>query len=176
MGRGVIAMDVAIFVLSGFAAAWSYLGILNNGWSEWFTGLPLALSALLIAIAQRRSFPTRSESARRYIRRLLLIWTIAEFVALGIVTNLLLLSHFEHAIAPAGVIIVGAHFVPLARGIPAPLYYATGACLISVGAVALFLAPPLALNVAAFGAAIILWASAIVLLSKGERRAAHLVA
>ena len=165
-------MRSAIWVLSGFAAVWCYLGILGNGWSIWLVAAPLAMSALFIALARGRSFPMRSPNPSHKIRRVLLIWTIAEFAAIAAVTTLLMRWHLEDAVLAAAVIIVGLHFIPLAHGIPAPMYYATGALLIGIGIISLMLAPPLEYNFAAFGAAIILWASVVVLLSKETPREA----
>ncbi|MEO5866700.1 MAG: hypothetical protein ABIS14_00780 [Sphingomonas sp.] len=166
-------MGRAIWVMSGFAAGWSYLGIIKNGWPLWLVALPMAASALLIAIAQRRRFIMHSTSGRRRIGRLLLIWTVAEFAAIAVMTTLLIRWHFDEAIAAAAVIIVGAHFLPLARGIPVPLYYATGAGMIAFGVIAMLLAPSFSFNVAVFGAAATLWASVIVMLGKSEPRTAR---
>ena len=74
-------------------------------------------------------------------------------------------------IAPAGAIIVGLHFVPLARWLPARLYYATAALLTAAGVAGFFIADVKPrVVIVSIGAASVLWLTcAAVLVSHGGR-------
>ena len=151
-------MRNALWVLCFFAAIWAVAGVLVDGAPTWWIGPPIVLSAAILIFALRRA-GGRQESAP-HVGRLIGIWSAVEGVAMFVAANVLVNLHLRQAIMPVFAIIVGLHFLPLARGIPARLYYATGAGLIVVGIAAL-MAPPWHLPLLVGGAAAaILWASA----------------
>src|SRR4029079_14567844 len=73
---------------------------------------------------------------------------------------------------PAAAIIVGLHFFPLARGIPARLYFATGGGLLLAGIVGLVLPPNERAAIVGFGAALVLWATALAIVVRVRSAAA----
>jgi hypothetical protein len=59
-------------------------------------------------------------------------------------------------------LIVGAHFVPLARGFPARVYYVTALALSIVGVIGLFIdAIPIRITAVSAGSSAILWLTAL---------------
>lgn len=161
-------MRNGLWVLNVFAAIWGLAGIVVGHWPLWLTILPLALSAAILFAASRLKLGPNDPAARARIGRLVGIWSAVEGVAIFVTANVLINLHRPTALMPAIAIIVGLHFLPLARGIPVRLYYATGAALIALGLAALSLPPFGRALVTGLGAALIMWTSAIVLLRRGR--------
>jgi hypothetical protein len=153
-------MRVGIVVLCVFAAIWGAAGVLVGHMPGAWTALPIVVSAAVLAFALRS--PGSRVKPGPHVGRLVGIWSGVEGAVMFVAANVLIQTGHREALMPAFAIIVGLHFLPLARGIPMRLYYRTGAALIAVGLVAL-LAPvnvPLWIGISA---AIILWVSAIAL-------------
>jgi energy-converting hydrogenase Eha subunit E len=75
-------------------------------------------------------------------------------------------------IAPVVAIIVGLHFLPLARWLPGPIYYLTGALLVVVGlAGAAVQEPTVRILTVCIGAAGVLWLSCAIVLRQNATRA-----
>jgi hypothetical protein len=90
---------------------------------------------------------------------------LAIFLAMIVLGNLGLSDYA----APVIAIIVGLHFVPLARWLPAHLYYGTGALLIVLGVYGFAIRPPdRRLLIVSVGAACILWLTCIIVLGRAR--------
>jgi hypothetical protein len=153
--------------MSSFAAIWWLVGAAATGRgspSPYLVGL--AMSALLILLGWRLSghAPT-APGLRRHRGRVVGIASGVEAVTIVIAGNVLTKTGRQDLIAPVVAIIVGVHFLPLARWLLAPIYYATGALLVVVGlaGTAIQEAPARTLAVCA-GAASALWLSCAVVL------------
>jgi hypothetical protein len=153
-------MRFGIGVLCVFAAIWGVAGVLVDKMPAAWTALPIAVSLTVLAYALRH--PDSRAEPRPHVGRLVGIWSGIEGVAMFVAANVLIATHHREALMPAFAIIVGAHFLPLARGIPVRLYYLTGAALVAVGIAGLLAPLQVPLFVGA-SAAVILWASAIAL-------------
>jgi len=153
-------MRFGIGVLCVFAAIWGVAGVLVDKMPAAWMALPIAVSLAVLAYALRR--PDSRTEPRPHVGRLVGIWSGIEGVAMFVAANVLIATHHREALMPAFAIIVGAHFLPLARGIPVRLYYLTGAALVAVGIAGLLAPLQVPLFVGA-SAAVILWASAIAL-------------
>lgn len=162
-------MRSGILILNLFAIAWCGLGLFGAGLPGMALLVPVAISGALILWARRVPAPPRSAADGARIGRLVGIWSALEggaiFVAVTICQNI----GAPDAVVPALAIIVGLHFLPLARGIPVRLYYVTGLALVSVGAAALLLPGPDRLAPVGFAAAAILWASCAALIGRASR-------
>jgi hypothetical protein len=99
------------------------------------------------------------------------LWSTIEVVALLITANLLEKLHRPDLMMPCGAIIVGLHFFPLARGIPVRLYHATGAGLVIVGLAGLLLPATDRAIVVGMGAALVLWATALLIVLRAPQAA-----
>jgi hypothetical protein len=160
-------------IMGIFAIIWWIAGLRSAGYGPavvWAT--PVLASLALGAAATRLRGATGTldavEEARR--NRLVMIWSAAEGVAIFIAINVLVNVGHRDAFVPVVALIVGAHFVPLARGLPAPTYFVTAAALIAVGLVGLAM-PTLRerLTIVSAAAAVILWITAGVVLRRVSR-------
>jgi hypothetical protein len=159
-------MRVAVSVLCVFAAIWCIAGLALAGMgSTFFYAIVVLISATIMVAAARRSASGSSEAGRR-IGRLVGIASSAEAIAIVVAVLVLQSLHAPDDIMPAIAIIVGVHFLAIAWGIPARLYYATGALLIAVGVVGLFVGDATRPVVVGVGAACILWLTAVLLLNR----------
>ncbi len=155
-------MHGGIWVLNIFAAVWAAAAILVSHQPGWLVAFPIALSAALLVWASRQQFPARDPAIEARIGRVVSIWSAVEGVAMFLAANILINLHLSGLLMPVFAVIVGLHFLPLARGFPAPLYYATGAALILAGLAAMMLPEPIRPLATGLAAAIILWISAIL--------------
>ncbi len=160
-------MRGAIWVLNIFAVIWGTIGLAGFGWPA--KAIPIAISTALIVWASRVPAPVRTAADAKRIGRLIGTWTVIQGIAIFATFALSPKLGIPDAAVPILAIIVGLHFLPLARGIPMPVYFATGLAMIAVGAVALLL--PAANRYLATGipCAIILWASCGALVQRGRR-------
>ena len=161
-------MRTGIIVLNVFAALWGGAAIVSAHWPLWLIALPVLVSGGMIGWAGRAlaHVGARHDAAR--VGRLVGIWSAVEGVAILVAVNVLNAIGRGDAIGPAIAIIVGLHFLPLARGIPVRLYYATGGAIVLAGALALLLPGPERLPAAGVAAALILWASALAIILRGR--------
>lgn len=132
--------------------------------------VPIGVSVAMLFWATRQAQAPISEEARARIGRLVGIWSAVEGVAIFIGVTVCQNIGAAHAVAPVIAIIVGLHFLPLARGIPVPFYYGTAAALVAVGGCALLLQEPARTALTGFGSALILWISCVALVRGAESR------
>jgi hypothetical protein len=133
----------AIVFMAGFAAFWWVAGLWGAHLpSTFFVGGPV-ISVLLIFIARRRlrGAPALSpEDAKRTGR--VVGWAAGgEGLAIAVVANLLILNGQRAFVLPAIAIIVGLHFLPLAKLLKVRIYYATAALISLAGLVGLGIDP-----------------------------------
>lgn len=169
-------------IMGLFATVWWVVGLRSAGHGPALVyALPLVVAAALGGAAWRLARRERvtpgaaGEVAEQARRDRLVGWASAlEGLAIFVVAGVVLpsIGHRE-ATAPAVALIVGAHFVPLARGLPAPAYYATSAALIGLGLVGFGIADAGArTTLVSAGAALVLWLTAAAVLRRvaGPRR------
>jgi membrane protein implicated in regulation of membrane protease activity len=158
-------MFTGAIVLNVFGACWCVAGLLVMGASAWIMVFPLAAVAVLIAFAWRESrhVPPRTPDEEKRIGRLIGIWSAGEGVGVFVAINLLRSLHKESLIAPVLAVIVGVHFIPLARGMPLPVYYFTGTALVMIGLAACFAPATYGTPGACFASGFVLWTSSAVI-------------
>jgi hypothetical protein len=160
----------ALLVLTIFAAAWAWLGLRLAGAAPAVTLLPIALSLALLVAGWRRAGIFASNG--RHVGKVVGLWSAVEVAALLVAANLLQHFHRPDLMFPVAALIIGAHFFPLARGIPVRLYHATGAGFVLTGLVGLLVPAadrPIAVPICC---ALILWATAIVFVWRARGEAA----
>lgn len=150
--------------MGAFGVIWWVVGFRASGQPTLLTyGVPLAVAVAIIAACLRGDGAepeADSESKRR--NRLVGIASAAEGVAIFIVVNVLVNVGWNDEVAPAIALIVGLHFLPLARWLPARPYYVTAATLIALGlAGVLIQSPGRRLALVSAGAACILWMTSL---------------
>ena len=170
-------------ILAFFATIWWVVGLRAAGHGSALVYPVPALAAAVLAVVYwagtRRGGAARPDgdaarAAADAARRGRIVgWASgAEGVAIFLAAVVLGKTGHQNALAPVVALIVGAHFVPLARGLPAPAYYATAAALAVLGVAGLAIADlPTRLTVVCAGAAAVLWLTAVSALRRSACRA-----
>jgi hypothetical protein len=158
--------SIGATIVCGFGAAWLALGMISAG-----VPLRVALAMVvpvfvLIAFlgsAVRRRLPKLAAAEtpeKKQMMRTFNMVNIAQWVAIFGVVNLLRFLHLDAWIVSSIVLIVGAHFIPLARIFQAPQHLKTGIAMMLCAAVAVVLPVSVRDIVECLGAGLILWVSA----------------
>jgi hypothetical protein len=162
-------------VMSSFAAIWFLVGAAGSGRGSPLTyGIGLVVSAVIIVAAWRQQSrsPPQNEGEARRTGRLIGIASAIEGAVIFVGANVLANIGRRGFIAPMVAIVVGLHFLPLARWLPAASYYATAVVLVAIGAAGCFVADAqLRVWLVCAGAASALWLTSLFVLGGGNRRA-----
>jgi hypothetical protein len=163
---------IGAIIMAAFATVWWVVGVRGSGYAAPLTyGIPLVVAGLIVVAALRgRDRSERvppEERARR--GRLVGIASGVEGLAIFLAVNVLANVGRSDYAAPVIAIIVGLHFVPLARWLPASLYYSTAALLILLGVCGFAIqSSDRRLLVVSVGAACVLWLTCIIVLSRAR--------
>jgi len=161
-------MQAGSIIMSFFATIWWIVGVLNSGWSPIVSfGIPIAIFVFLFANRKKENITHTdlSEQEGRRIGRIVGIASGAEGIIIFVVVNILSNIGKSDLLSPIIAIIVGLHFIPLARWIPAKLYYYTALVLVAVGTIGLFISDSnLRLKFACLGSALALWITSYIVL------------
>jgi hypothetical protein len=165
-------MKIAIAVLGVMAAIWA-AGALYAAHAAPLTYLgPAVIAAVLLILAAAKTFPSTSKAEGRRIGRLVAFATGFEVVAIIVGVQVLVRTGRADLVACFVAAVVGLHFLPLARWIPAPLYYLTCLALLATAGVGLMLAGDQRAIAVASAASAILFATAVGLVFSRPRLAA----
>jgi hypothetical protein len=163
--------------MSVFAAIWWLVGVRASGYGSppLTYGIPLVVTGLIVIAAlrgrDRLEQVSPEEDARR--GRVVGIASGGEGVAILVAVNVLAYAGRSDYAAPVIAIIVGLHFVPLAKWLPARLYYGTCALLVVLGICGFLIRrPDLRLLIVSIGAACILWITCVIVVL-GLKRNTH---
>jgi len=164
-----MGVRIALVVLNVFAALWAWVGLRLSGVAPGLTLLPFVVSLALLAWGWRGAgmVPARGS----HVGKVVGLWSAIEVAALLIAANVLQNIHRPDLMLPCGAMIVGLHFFPLARGIPVRLYHATGAGLLVAGVAGLLVPAVDRAIVAGMGAALVLWATALIIVLRAPQTA-----
>jgi hypothetical protein len=165
---GERAMRGGIWVLNIMAAIWGVAGVLIDHRPAWLAIFPILISLALLAWSSRQPVGTGNPVEGDHVGRIVGIATGIEGVAIFVVANVLLNLHQPTLIMPAIAIIVGLHFIPLARWIPVPLYYRTGIALVVVGLAATLVPSDERAITTGMASALVLWLSGVLLVRSGR--------
>lgn len=161
-------MRSGVWVLNIFAAIWGVGAVLFGHLPTWLVVVPIAISVALLLWSRSQPMGDGNPVEGKHIGRVVGISTAVEGVAIFVALNVLINLHLDSFMLPAMAIIVGLHFIPIARWVPIPLYYRTGAGLIVVGAAACFFPPEHRAIATGVAAAMVLWASGVLLTRRGR--------
>jgi hypothetical protein len=171
---------IGIVVCAIFAALWANWArpLLADSPRAWtwiatlvvvaISGILLLAGASMIGRARRLSRATHAgNGAPRGMRRGFALVLLAEIVALNIAAYLLVGHHMVQYLAPTVAIVVGLHFLPLARIFRSPHFFATAIVMTLAGSVAVAMiatgSPRMAANgVAELVCAATLWVTGFV--------------
>jgi hypothetical protein len=166
-------VGVAVTVMSTFATIWWVLGTAVAGrGSQLMYAIGLVTSAFLVVLSWRRAGKEfQAPNVRRRRGRVVAIASGVEGVTIFIAVSVLANIGRPDLITPVVAIIVGLHFVPLARWLPAPIYYGTGALLIFIGLAGTAIQEQTArILTVCVGAASALWLSCAFVLLRNRQR------
>jgi hypothetical protein len=129
-------------------AAWSLLTVQSSLATSLLVGISIfAVVLILFGIAMTRGvaqlpfLPAANTSAgRRIMRRFGMIFA-AECMAIFVVSETCAETHHWRFIVPLAIIIVGLHFLPLAKLFAVPRYYVTGALFCAIPIVTMLSIP-----------------------------------
>jgi hypothetical protein len=162
-------------IMGFFATVWWVVGLRAAGHGPALVyPLPLVVAVALGGVAWRRAHRERaapraaSDATDRTRRGRLVAWaSAAEGLAILVAAIVLANTGHRDATVPAVVLIVGAHCLPLARGLPEPTLYATAAALAGLGLAGFGVAEPSArVTLVSAGAAVVLWLTAVAALRR----------
>lgn len=151
-------------IMGAFGVIWWVVGLRASGQPSLLTYLiPLAVAAAIavVCLRGRRAEPETDEESRRR-GRLVGIASAAEGVAIFVAVNVLVNVGLRDEVAPTIALIVGLHFLPLARWLPARPYYVTAGVLVALGLVGLLIPnTERRLALVSAGAACTLWLTSL---------------
>jgi hypothetical protein len=158
-------MRAGIVVLNLFALAWLVAACGALGLPPRAFALPVVLSIAVawFCLGRVRNLAAPPPDAARGLQRTVGVWSAVEALLIANAVFVLVRLGRPDLIAPVVAIIVGLHFMPLARALRLPLYYWTAAGLVVVGAGALALPFRPTLASAGIGAAFVLYATSLAL-------------
>jgi hypothetical protein len=158
--------SVGAIIMSLFAAIWWVIGAhASRSGSVVLYGLGFLITAVIVVAASRSHLQSATPEEESRVGRLVGIASGVEGVLILIAVNVLRNIGMSAFVAPVVAIIIGLHFFPLARWLPARLYYGTAAALIAVGAVGWVLDDAhRRLLMVSFSSAGVLWLTAIAVL------------
>jgi hypothetical protein len=169
--------SIGATIMGFFGAAWLMLGMVSGGVS-WQAGvaavLPVFLLIAFLGTLVRRRLPKIAQietPEKKQMMRVFMIVNVVQWVGIFGVVNLLAKLHLNAWIVPAIVLIVGAHFLPLARIFQAPQHVKTGIAMMLCAAAAIMLPVSVRDTVECVSAGVMLWISAAAALHVAFRLA-----
>ena len=152
-------------IVGGFGAVWLAMGMASAG-VPWRVGaavvLPIFVLIAFLGAAVRRRLPKLAGAEtpeKKQMMRAFYMVNVAQWVAIFGTVNLLRNLHLDGWAVSAIVMIVGAHFIPLARIFQAPQHLKTGIAMMVCAALAVVLPVSIRDTVECLSAGVILWAS-----------------
>lgn len=162
-------------IMTVFGGLWCTLALINASPTPPIAVVLVVLVTAMLGtaalLAQRRAVPA-PEAEQHRVGRLVGRASAAEGLAIPIGIVVLNVLNRGEYIAPMVALIVGLHFLPLAKWLPAPAYYVTAVALVAVAAYGASVSSPGQRNlVVGASAGVVLWlTSAWVLMLAARRR------
>lgn len=148
----------AIVFMAGFAAAWWVMGLgLQAPVGQLVVGPVVSVAMILFARWRLRNVPPAS-SARAARSRRIIGWALGgEGAAIAVVSHLMVKAGLIAFIVPAVAIIVGLHFLPLAKLFQVKIYHVAGALITLAGLAGLAVDAPHRALITGLASAVLLW-------------------
>ena len=168
-------LSIGATIVGFFGAVWLTLGMVSAGISYQVgvaVVLPVFALIVFLGVAVRRRLPAEVETPeKKQMMQAFAVVNVVEWVAIFGVVNLLANLHLNRWVVPAIVLIVGAHFIPLARIFQSRQHLKTGTAMMLCAAVAVVLPVSVRDAVECVSAGLILWISAAAALRLAFRLA-----
>jgi len=163
-------MKIGVIILSVFAAVWAIAGLFSINADWWLWLLPIVISAALASWCWRLVIPAEDPAEGKRIGRLVGFWSAIQGAAIFVAVNVVTWLGQPTMIGPAICCIVGLHFLPLARGIPRPLYYVTGAVMMLAGVAAIALPVAWRLPTVGIIGSVTLWLTSFAIINGAQAK------
>ena len=163
-------MKTGVIILSVFAAVWAIAGLISIDADWWLWLLPVAISVALASWYRRLVLPAEDLVEGKRIGRLVGFWSAIQGVAIFVAANVVTWLGQPTMIGPAICCIVELHFLPLARGMPRPLYYVTGAVMMLAGVMAIALPVAWRLPTVGLIGSVTLWLTSVAIVSQAQAK------
>jgi hypothetical protein len=154
---------VGAIIMTLFGAVWWMIGAhasRRGSVSLYALGVLIAAALWFVAWRSSNQVTDPEEESRR--GRLVGIASGIEGVLILLAVNVLQNVGKRDFVAPAVAIIIGLHFIPLARWLPAPFYYGTALLLVAAGGIGCLVQDSHErLLLVSFASATVLWLTAI---------------
>lgn len=166
-----MSVRVELTVLTLFAAAWAWIALQFSSVPPFAILLPIGFSLALLASGWRIAtlLPAGSAAAGRRVGKLIGLWSAIEIAGIILSANIIQSLHRPDLLFPSAVVIVGLHFFPIARGVPAHRYYFTGAAFLCAGLGGLLVPADQRPLIVGLGAAVFLWLTALAVVLQTSR-------
>jgi hypothetical protein len=173
----VLAVFGAVWVLAGAGVA-GLDGLARSAiWAVTaLVAISLCLAGLRLIWAARALPHDASRAARSHRHRVNRLFGLVfglEIALIVVATNTLRAWGLDRLVPPVVAVIVGVHFLPLARIFEVPIYYATGTALILIGGAGLAGTAGTSTSTwpasVAFASALVVWLTAAVSLGQAYR-------
>ncbi len=153
-------MKSGVAILSVMAGIWAGWGLYAAHVAQWAYAGAVIIALVPMALMTKRRFGPRTRDEERRVGRLVGLASFAEVVAIIVGVQLL-----AHAGRPDLIVcliagVVGLHFLPLARWMPMPRYYASGLALLIAACAGLVIPAEHRVLFVAGAASAILWLTA----------------
>jgi hypothetical protein len=158
--------SIGATIMGGFGAAWLTLGMISAGAPvEIALAIVVPVFALIacLGLTVRHRLPKFAgpeSPEKKQVMRIFAAVNIVQWLAIFGTANVLRNMHLDRWIVPAIVLIVGVHFLPLAKIFRAPQHKTTGIAMMVCAAVAIVLPVSIRDTVECLSAGLILWVSA----------------
>ena len=129
----------------------------------------LAFAAVAVFAVLTLRLPGQGVARSKHAKRVILWSTLGEGLGLFVAANLVVNFGNQNILIPTVAIVVGFHFIPMARGIPFPPFYTTGFALILPALVGLLVPQPAGGELSGFAAAAVLMVSSLVAVQRDRR-------
>jgi len=164
---------IGVIILSVAACVWWSMGMALSGHTAppWFAiGIAVSLCLAAAAIRANRHMRSIPEADRRRIGRLVGWASGTEGVAILVAVNLLNWTGLQAYDVCAIAVIVGLHFIPLARMPHARIYNVTGTALVALGLAGCLLPEAARGLTVGTGGATVIWATCAFVIRRMMRQ------
>jgi hypothetical protein len=161
---GAIIMSFFGAFFASLTLYWQF-GILDATLLIPFMGFAMIGVAAICVLRNPGKGITASGKAERAI-----MWSsTAEGIGLFLASNIVINLHRAELLLPAMALVVGAHFIPIARAAAFPPFYALGAALITAALIGFVVPAPLGGAISGLMAAAGLWTASVIAVRRDQK-------
>jgi hypothetical protein len=154
-------MKIGIAILSVMAGIWAGWSVHAGHLGQWAYIGAVIMAAVPMVLMIKRRFGIRTKDEARRIGRLVGLASFAEVVAIVMGVQMLARARRADLIVCLITVVVGLHFLPLARWMPMPKYYVSGLALVIAGCIGVVIPAEHRVLFVAGTASAILWLTAL---------------